>query len=165
MYGYKEAGPLQKIVRWTAGTRPMRWLYIRIQQSLDRYVYGLTEGRTTASSWLSGLPVIMLTTVGVRTGHQRTVPVLGIPDGEQFVVIASNYGQSHHPAWYYNLRAHPRASVTVDGVTYEVEARELTGEESERYFHQAVEMYPPFVSYRRLAADRRIPVIKLDPAY
>ncbi len=164
MYGYKEASPLQQIVRRTAGTRPMRWLYIRIQQQLDRYVYALTRGRTTASSWLSGLPVIMLTTVGSRTGQRRTVPVLGLLDGERLVVIASNYGQRHHPAWYHNLRAHPRASVTVDGVTYEVEAHELTGVEGERYFKQAVEMYPPFVNYRRWAADRRIPVLKLDPA-
>jgi deazaflavin-dependent oxidoreductase (nitroreductase family) len=164
MYGYKEASLLQRIVRRTAGTRPMRWLYIRIQQPLDRYVYALTGGRTTASSWLSGLPVVMLTTVGARTGQQRTVPVLGLFDGGGLVVIASNYGQLNHPAWYYNLLAHPRASITVDGVTHGVQAHELTEEESERYFQQAVEMYPPFVNYRQWAANRRIPVIKLEQA-
>jgi deazaflavin-dependent oxidoreductase (nitroreductase family) len=163
MYGYNEASLLQRIVRRTAGTRPMRWLYIQIQQHIDRYIYGLTGGRTTASSWLSGLPVIMLTTVGARTGQQRTVPVLGIPEGERIVVIASNFGQLHHPAWYHNLLAHPRASVTVDGVTHEAQAQELTGEERERYFQQAVEMYPPFVNYREWAANRRIPVIKFEP--
>jgi deazaflavin-dependent oxidoreductase (nitroreductase family) len=165
MYAYKEATQFQRIVRRTAGTRPLRWLYIRIQQRLDRYLYWLTGGRTTVSSWLSGLPVIMLTTVGSRTGQQRTIPVLALIDGERIVVIASNYGQRNHPAWYYNLLAHPRASVTVDGVTYEVEAHELTGEESERYFQQAIEWYPPFINYRQWAVDRRIPVIKFDPVF
>jgi deazaflavin-dependent oxidoreductase (nitroreductase family) len=164
MYGYKEASPLQRIVRRTAGTRPMAWLYIRIQQRIDRYVYGFTGGRTTASSWLSGLPVIMLTTIGAKTGQRRTVPLLGLLDGEQLVVIASNFGQRHHPSWYYNLQAHPRASVTIEGVTHEVEAHELTGEEREQYFQRAIEMYPPFVHYRQWADDRGIPVIKLDPA-
>jgi deazaflavin-dependent oxidoreductase (nitroreductase family) len=105
----------------------------------------------------------MLTTVGAKTGQRRTLPVLGLPDGERIVLIASNYGQRRNPSWYYNLRKNPRASVSVEGVTYEVEARELTGEERERYFQQGVEMYPGFAVYRRRAAGRRIPVIKLDP--
>jgi deazaflavin-dependent oxidoreductase (nitroreductase family) len=164
MYGYREASLLQRIVRRTAGTRPLAWLYIRIQQRIDRYVYELTGGRTTASSWLSGLPVIMVTTIGARTGQPRTVPLLGLLDGERIVVIASNFGQRHHPAWYRNLRAQPRASVTIDGVTHEVVAHELTGEERERYFQRAIEMYPPFVHYLQWADDRRIPVIELDQA-
>ncbi len=165
MYGYKEASALRRLVRRTAATRPMTWLYVRIQQRADRFVYRLTRGRTTLSSWLSGLPVVMLTTTGAKTGQRRTVPLLGLLDGAQFVLIASNYGRRRNPAWYHNLRAHPRASVTVEGVTYEVEARDLTGEERERYFQRGVEMYPGFAQYRRWAADRRIPVIKLDPVF
>ncbi len=163
MYNYREASLLQRIVRRTAGTRPLAWLYIRIQQRIDQYVYGLTGGRTTASSWLSGLPVIMLTTIGAKSGQRRTIPLLGLLDGTQLVVIASNFGQRHHPAWYRNLQAHPRASVTIDGVTHEVEAHELTGEERERYFQRAVDMYPPFVHYLQWSGGRRIPVIELEP--
>lgn len=142
----------------------MAWLYRRIQQRVDSAVYALTSGRTTLSAWAAGLPLVMLTTTGARTGRRRTLPVLGVLDGERVVVIASNYGQPHHPAWYHNLRAHPWASVTVEGVTREVEAHELTGEEAERYFQRAAEMYPGFVHYRRWAAGRRIPVVSLDPA-
>lgn len=61
----------------------------------------------------------MLTTTGARTGQPRTLPVLGLPDGDRFVVIASNFGQRHNPAWYHNLRAHPQATVTANGVTHE----------------------------------------------
>jgi deazaflavin-dependent oxidoreductase (nitroreductase family) len=163
MYGYKEASVLQRLVRWTAATRPMTWLYVRIQQPVDRYVYRKTEGKATLSSWLAGLPVIMLTTTGAKTDQRRTVPVLGLLDGEEVVVIASNYGRRRNPAWYHNLCRHPRASVTIEGMTYEVEAHELAEEERERYFQRGAEMYPGFVHYQRWAAGRRIPVIKLYP--
>jgi deazaflavin-dependent oxidoreductase (nitroreductase family) len=143
----------------------MTWLYLRILQQADQYVYVLTRGRTTLSSWLSGLPVVMLTTIGARTGQRRTLPVLGLPDGERIVLIASNYGRRRNPSWYHNLRKNPRATVSVEGVIYEVEAHELTGEERERCFQRGVEMYPGFAVYRRWAAGRQIPVIKLDPAH
>jgi deazaflavin-dependent oxidoreductase (nitroreductase family) len=164
MYGYNEAGILRRLIRRTAATRPMTWLYLRILQRADQFVYGLTRGRTTLSSWLAGLPIVMLTTIGAKTGQRRTLPVLGLLDGERIVLIASNYGRRRNPSWYHNLRKNPRASVSVGGVTYEVEAHELTGEERERYFQQGVEMYPGFAIYRRWADGRRIPVIKLDPA-
>lgn len=127
----------------------MAWLYARIQPPVDRWVFRLTRGRATASSWASGLPVVMLTTAGARTGRRRSQPVLGLPDGDRLVVIASNYGRPRNPAWYYNLRASRRAWVTADGEIYEVEARELTGEERERCFDRAARMYPGFMHYRR----------------
>ena len=57
----------------------------------------------------------MLTTTGARSGRQITSPILGFPDDDDMVVIASNYGQARHPAWYHNLRADPRARLAVDG--------------------------------------------------
>jgi deazaflavin-dependent oxidoreductase (nitroreductase family) len=59
----------------------------------------------------------MLATTGAKTGQQRVWPVLGVPDGDNLVVMASNWGQHHHAAWYYNLRAHPEATITVGGHT------------------------------------------------
>jgi len=162
MHDYKEAGAVRRLVRRTAATRPMAWLYARIQPRMDRLVYRLTRGRSTLSSWLAGLPVVMLTTTGARTGRRRMVPLLGIRDGGRFVLIASNYGRRENPAWYINLKAHAKVWVTVEGVAREFEAREIAGEESERYFQRAVEMYPGFLHYRRWA-QRRIPVIRLDP--
>jgi deazaflavin-dependent oxidoreductase (nitroreductase family) len=163
MYDYKESSPVRRLVRRTAATRPMAWIYARIQHRVDRLVYELTSGRTTASSWASGLPIVLLTTTGARSGRSRTVPLLGLRDGAEIVLIASNYGQRRHPAWYYNLKAHPRAWIAIEGVEREFEAKELGGDEGERYFRKAVEMYPGFLRYRRWAADRRIRVIKLEP--
>jgi deazaflavin-dependent oxidoreductase (nitroreductase family) len=164
MYEYQEAGVLRRLIRRTAGTRVMIAIYLRIQVPLDRLVHRLTRGRTTLSSLLSGLPVVMLTTTGARTGTPRTQPVLAIPDRDAVVVIASNYGRASTPAWCHNLRAYSRASVTIGTTTRAVAARELHDAERERWFQRGIELYPPFEEYRRRAAPRRIPVMRLEPA-
>jgi deazaflavin-dependent oxidoreductase (nitroreductase family) len=163
-YEYRRAGTLRRFVRRTAGTQMMIALYQRIQVPLDRLVHGLTRGRTTLSSLLSGLPVVMVTTTGARTGVMRTQPVLGIPDGEAVVLIASNYGGRSTPAWCHNLRADPRALVTMGSTTLPFVARELEDAERERWFRRGVELYPPFEQYRRRASPRRIPILRLEPA-
>jgi deazaflavin-dependent oxidoreductase (nitroreductase family) len=86
-----------------------------------------------------------------------------MPDGERLVVIASNYGRQHNPAWYYNLRADPRASIEIGGVTRDVVAHELHGAERERYYQRGVDVYPGFTLYER-RAHREIPVLAFDPA-
>jgi deazaflavin-dependent oxidoreductase (nitroreductase family) len=162
MLSYEDAGPWRRAVRRTAATRPLAWLYARIQQPADALVYQLTRGRTTLSSYLAGVQLVMLTTTGARSGRPRTLPVLGLRDGEAIVVIASNFGRQRNPSWYHNLRAHPRATVVVGGVEREVEARELAGEERERGFERGGQIYPGFEHYRRWAR-RAIPVVRLEP--
>jgi deazaflavin-dependent oxidoreductase (nitroreductase family) len=163
MKAYAETGRFVRAVRRTAGTRPMALMYRHIQEPIDRLVYRLSSGRTTASSYLASVELTILTTTGAKTGRQRTHPVLGLPDGDRIIVIASNWGRPHHPAWYHNLRAHPRASIVRNGVSREVEARELEGEERERCYQRGIEFYPPFIHYRRWAGERRIPVLALEP--
>ncbi len=154
---------MRRAVRRTAATRPMARLYGRIQQPLDTLAYRVTGGRATFSSWLAGVELVMLTTTGARTGRARTLPVLGLRDGDAIVVVASNFGRPRHPAWYHNLRAHPRARVTVAGTSRDVEARELEGADRERHFQLAARIYPGFERYSEWAAPRRIPVVRLEP--
>lgn len=158
----EQASAFRMLMRRTVGTRPMAWLGARTLHHIDGLVYRLTRGRSTFSTWMSGLLVVMLTTTGARTGRQRTLPVLGIPDGENLIVIASNFGQQHHPAWYHNLRAHPRAWVAVDGVTQQVEAHVLSGQERDLWYERGIAINPGWVRYRERAA-RQIPVIRLEP--
>jgi deazaflavin-dependent oxidoreductase (nitroreductase family) len=108
--------------------------------------------------------VVILTTTGAKTGQQRTSPMLGVPDGDNLVVIAANWGQPHHPAWYHNLCAHPLATVTVRGVYRRVRAEEASGDERERLWQLGREVYPGGVVYARRAANRRIPVMVLAPS-
>jgi deazaflavin-dependent oxidoreductase (nitroreductase family) len=162
-YAYRHAGPVRRTVRQMSATRPVAWLSALVLHRLDGLVYRRTRGRATFSSWVSGLPVVMLTTTGARTGRARTVPVLGLSDADGLVVIASNFGRAHHPAWYHNLRADPRASIVVGGVATRLRARELSGAERERHFRRGVAVNPGWVRYRR-RARRHIPVILLTPA-
>ncbi len=112
-------------------------------------------------SLITGLPVVMLITTGARSGRPRSVPVLGIPVEGGVAVIASNWGQQHHPSWYYNLRAHPEAQVIVDGSSRRVRAAEADGERRAEIWQAALLVYPGFSEYERRAPGRRISVFVL----
>jgi deazaflavin-dependent oxidoreductase (nitroreductase family) len=160
---YRDAGLLRRVVRQTVATRPGAWVCARLLHRIDHVVFRASRGRTTFSTVTSGLPVVMLTTTGARTGQPRTMPVLAFQDGGRMVVIASNYGQRHNPAWYYNLRADGHADVRVGSRSVAMTARELAGAERERYFQRGLDIYPGWAQYRRRASHRDIPVIMLEP--
>lgn len=164
MYRYEQANPLRRLVRWSGGVAPISWFYARTLRHIDRVVYGVTRGRATFTSVVTGLPLVQLTTTGARSGRQRTLPLVGVPEGERLIVIASNFGQHHNPAWYHNLRAHPRATIEFEGERREVQAQELSGDERERWYELGMDIYPGWAQYRRRAAHRQIPVIELRPA-
>lgn len=163
MESYSHARPFHRLVRRTAATRPMAKLYGVIQQPLDRLVYRLTGGGTTASSWLAGVKITMLTTTGAKSGKPRTLPVLCLPDGDDMILIASNFGRPHNPAWYHNLRTNPRATLVFDGISREVVAHELDGSDREHGYLRGEAIYPGFTHYHRWAANREIPVLRLEP--
>jgi deazaflavin-dependent oxidoreductase (nitroreductase family) len=160
---YAETNPFYRFMRNFAATVPVSWLFARTLHHIDRPVFSLTNGRHTFASLVSGLPIVMLTTTGAKSGQSRTLPLLGFPDGERMVVIASNYGQLHHPSWYYNLLTHPEATLSVGGETQKVVARRVEGDERERLWRRGLEVYPGWRGYERRAAERRIPVIVLSP--
>jgi deazaflavin-dependent oxidoreductase (nitroreductase family) len=159
---YDEANLLQKALRRFAASGPGSWLFARVLHHIDRPVHRLTGGRHTFANLMSGLPLVMLTTTGARSGVQRTVPVLGLPTPDGLAVIASNYGQSHHPAWYYNLRAHPEGRVTIDGGTRPFRAVEAEGDRRQRIWQQGLKVYPGWSQYERRASHRRIAVFVLE---
>ena len=163
MESYRRSRPFHRLVRRTAATRLMAKIYGLIQQPLDRFVYRLTDGATTASSWLAGVEITMLTTTGAKTGRPRTLPLLGLGDGDDTILIASNFGRPHNPSWYHNLRTNPRATIVVGDISREVVAYELSGSERERNYRRGEEIYPGFTHYRRWAASRQIPVLRLKP--
>jgi deazaflavin-dependent oxidoreductase (nitroreductase family) len=161
---YTEAAALHRFIRRIAATRPGAWFFARTLDHIDRPVYRWSGGRTTLAAMLSGLPVVMLTTSGARSGRRTTSPVLGFEEGDVVIVIGSNYGQAHHPAWVHNLRADPRAQLEIRGVAREVTAEEAAGPERERYLDVASAVYPGYRAYVKRAAPRRIAVIRLIPS-
>ena len=153
----------QRIIQRIAATRLAGWFLSRWMPSLDRFILRQSQGKYTAASFLTGLPVITLTTFGAKTGQPRPCPLVPIPDGERVILIASNFGSTRHPAWYLNLRVHPEAILTLNGVESAYSAREVTDAERQTYWNQAVKLYPGYQAYEHRAGNRKIPVLILTP--
>lgn len=154
---------LQRLIqRITAMHWASRFITRRLHR-WDRWVYRVTRGRWTATEILAGLPVIFITTLGSKSGNKRTTPLLAIQEGEDFILVATKFGADHHPDWYFNLKVNTRVEVLHSGKTSTYLARELEGDERDRYWTRAVEHYPGYRSYERLAVNRVIPVIRLTP--
>ncbi len=160
---YDKANGLQKVIRRFAASGPGAWLFARVLHRVDRPVHRLTKGRYTFASLVSGIPVVMLTTTGAKSGRPRTVPVLGIPTQGEVAIIASNFGQYRHPGWYHNLRAHPDAEVVIDGRRQRVRAVEADGEQRAEIWREGLRVYPGFGQYERRASHRRISIFVLTP--
>ena len=160
---YDQANPLQRGLRRFAASGPGSWLFARLLDRLDRPVYRFTRGRHTFASLVSGLPVVMLTTTGKRSGRPRTVPLLGLPTPRGMAVIASNFGQRQHPAWYHNLRAEPQGELSYGGRSERFRAVEAEGEERDRIWQQGLAIYPGWAQYEVRASNRRIRVLVLEP--
>jgi deazaflavin-dependent oxidoreductase (nitroreductase family) len=135
----------------------------RILHHLDSFVLRLTRGKYTITQFV-GLPIIQLTTTGAKSGQTRTLPVVGLVDGEKIALIGSNLGQKHNPGWYYNLKAHPECEVHFSGRTATYIAREAEGDEREKYWQMAVSYYKGYDVYKIRAAHRKIPVMILESA-
>jgi len=107
--------------------------------------------------------LMLLTTVGARTGRPRTTPMMFHRDGERLLVVASNIGAPRHPDWYHNLVANPRVTVEVGDETYQAVATPLEGEERERIWAMLKHTYPFFADHDR-STSRAIPVVALTRA-
>lgn len=160
---FAEANPAQRLLRRFASSGPGSWVFARVTHHLDRPLYRMTDGRHTAASLLTGLPILMLTTTGAKSGKRRMVPVLGLPTGDGLAVIASNYGQDRHPAWYHNLRKNPIAEVGMNERVWSVRAVEAEGPRRERIWQEALKIYPGYTTYEKRADHRRIHVFVLEP--
>jgi deazaflavin-dependent oxidoreductase (nitroreductase family) len=151
------------LIQKLAATRFGTWLLPNTLYRLDKPLLKLSGNRASLTSWLAGLPVIMLTTTGAKSGLLRQMPLVSLQEGEKLILIATYFGSQHHPAWYYNLKANPCADVSYDGHTVSYLARQAQGEERTHYWQMAVELYSGYNFYQKRAGSREIPVIVLEP--
>ncbi|MEN8173033.1 MAG: nitroreductase/quinone reductase family protein [Chloroflexota bacterium] len=157
---------LQRFGQKITSTRPGAWFFSKNLHYFDRVVLKLTKNRSTLTGILSGIPVVILTCKGAKSGLARSVPLLGILDetgAGKVALIASNWGQDHHPSWYYNLKANPDAQCSLKGQVQEYKAHEAQGEEYARFWGEATDTYMGFPHYKRWAGDRQIPIMVLAP--
>lgn len=124
------------------------------------WVYRASGGRIGRR--IAGMPILLLTTTGRKSGRPRTVALQHLTDGESFVVIASHAGEPTQPAWLLNLRGNAQASVQIGRRTIPVRAREAEGPERARLWERAVAADGAYAVYER-RTRRRIPVVVLEP--
>ncbi|MCW2649249.1 MAG: deazaflavin-dependent nitroreductase family protein [Mycobacterium sp.] len=128
------------------------------KQVADYEAGGGVEGRT-----VEGRPVVILTSVGAKSGKLRKNQVMRIVDGDRYVTVASAGGSPTNPSWYTNVVAHPRVRLHDGASVKEFDAREVTGDEKRYYWAVAEGFWPHFPEYRRLAGGRDIPIMVLEP--
>jgi len=151
---------LIKLLTWFGSTKAGAWTIINLGTRVDRWLIKFSDGRFNSTfAW----PCLLLTTKGVKTGLTRTVALVYLKDGDSLVLIASKGGNLRHPSWYLNLKANPRAQVFADGQDANYEASDVEGEDYDRLWQEALNVYSGYKKYQERAGDRKIPVVILNP--
>jgi deazaflavin-dependent oxidoreductase (nitroreductase family) len=153
---------IQKIAssRWGA------WYFSRTQHHIDRVLLRITGNKKNMTSILAGVPVAIVTTTGAKSGLPRTLPliyVLAESEPNKMAFVATNWGQKHHPAWYYNLKANPRATCSINGQIGEYVAHEARGEEYDKFWQSAVDITIGFRRTQQRVSGRPIPIMIMTP--
>lgn len=143
------------------GAHPVSvWTIKHVINPLDRLAVRLSGGRLAQPSSLV-LPTVLLTVVGRRSGTERTLPLVFVPDGESFVVANARPAGERRNPWVANMRAAGAGLVRVQGRTHEVCARELHGEELDRWWPELVDVWPAFSDHYAATGERA--VFRLTP--
>ncbi|MFF7754570.1 nitroreductase family deazaflavin-dependent oxidoreductase [Streptomyces sp. NPDC007971] len=135
---------------------PTQW----VREQVELYEgSGGTKGTTLLDT---GMPVIILTTLGVRSGKIRKTPLMRVEHGGRYAVVASQGGAPKHPVWYFNIKSEPHVELQDGPVKQDMRAREVTGAEKDEWWERAVAAYPPYADYQK-KTSRQIPVFVLEP--
>lgn len=156
--------PVNGVTRLAQAVGRRRWATVLGKKlvPLDLAIQRRTGGKVSVLR-LFGLPYLVLITTGCKTGLPRSVPLLYVPDGDDFVIAGSNWGGAKHPAWSANLLAYPRAVVLCRTGRIAVEAHEVTGAQRDRLWARLVRSWPAYETYSQRAGDRVIRVFVLRP--
>jgi len=130
----------------------------------DEHVRRYREtGGAVGHEWREGSTILLLTTKGRKTGEPRTTPLIYAQDGDRYVIVASKGGAPEHPGWYENLSKDPDVELQVKDEVFAAHARTAEGDERERLWRKANEVWPHYDEYA-LKTDREIPVVVLERA-
>jgi deazaflavin-dependent oxidoreductase (nitroreductase family) len=116
----------------------------------------------TEGTELKGRPVILLTSIGAKSGKIRKTPLMRVEHDGEYAVVASLGGAPKHPVWYFNIKANPRVELQDGTVTKDYDSREVLGEEKAVWWERAVATWPDYAEYQK-KTDRQIPVFVLTP--
>ncbi|MBO6557420.1 MAG: nitroreductase family deazaflavin-dependent oxidoreductase [Pseudomonadales bacterium] len=136
------------------GSPPPRWL-LKLATKINVFVYKNSGGRLMNK--LAGMPILLVEMTGAKSGRTITIPLMYVPHGDGFVLVASQGGAPTHPIWFHNLVKHPQIRVTYDGKTTPMTAKLASDEEKAEVWPTCCEYYPPYQEYQD-RTDRNIPV-------
>ena len=128
------------------------------RENAEKYM----ESGGTEGTELQGKPVILLTTIGAKTGKVRKTPLMRVEHGGEYAIVASLGGAPKHPVWYHNVKAHPQVELQDGTTTKDYQAREVFGDEKATWWERAVAAWPDYANYQT-KTDRQIPVFVLTP--
>ncbi|MFD4630680.1 nitroreductase family deazaflavin-dependent oxidoreductase [Streptomyces sp. NPDC058284] len=137
---------------------PAQWIREQVE------LYERSNGTRGATLWDTGLPVVIVTMRGAKSGKLRKVPLMRVEHEGRYAAVASKGGFPRHPVWYFNLKADPRVVLQDGAERRDLTARELTGEEKAQWWRRAVAAYPPYAEYQE-KTSRVIPVLVLEPEH
>jgi F420H(2)-dependent quinone reductase len=139
---------------------PSTWSWVRDQVA----EYEASGGQRANTLMDTGLPIVVVTTRGARSGTVRKSPLMRVEDKGDYALVASKGGAPENPGWYHNIVAHPDEVLLQDGpAPVAVSVREVTGDEKKEWWERAVAAYPPYAEYQE-KTDRQIPVFVATPA-
>jgi deazaflavin-dependent oxidoreductase (nitroreductase family) len=128
------------------------------RENAEKYM----ESGGTEGTELKGKPVILLTTIGAKSGKIRKTPLMRVEHDGEYAVVASLGGAPKNPVWYYNIKANPQVELQDGEVNKDYEAREVFDDEKAAWWERAVEAWPDYAEYQT-KTDRQIPVFVLTP--
>lgn len=143
--------------------RPVASLVRRLADPVDRAVLRMTSGAATATSALTGLPVLWVSTIGARSGRVHRVPLLAIPAEGALHLLGTGFGNDSTPAWVHNLVAHPAVRLEHRGRSARALATPVPPSTQAPVWRAATGVYPAYATYRSRASHRDIAVFRLDP--
>jgi F420H(2)-dependent quinone reductase len=136
---------------------PAQWVRDQVEE------YERSGGQRANTLRDTGLPIVIVTTRGNKSGKIRKTPLMRVEHDGSYALVASKGGAPEHPVWYYNLVADPEGVKIQDGpAPFEVVVREITGDEKAAWWERAVAAYPPYADYQA-GTDRQIPVFVATP--
>ncbi|MEU7740998.1 nitroreductase family deazaflavin-dependent oxidoreductase [Nonomuraea sp. NPDC049158] len=136
---------------------PAQWVREQVE------LYESSDGTQGTTLRDTGLPVVILTMRGAKSGNIRKIPLMRVEHEGRYAAVASKGGFPSHPVWYFNMKADPHVELQDGSVRQAMTAREITGDEKAEWWERGVAAYPPYAEYQE-KTDRLIPVFVLETA-
>ena len=135
--------------------------FMKLMSHANTWVYRISGGRI-GGRFIGGAPILLLTTIGRKSGQPRVAPLIYLHDGENVVLVASKGGMSRHPVWYLNLEANPDVDVEIGSDRQKMVSRRASDSEKAALWPRLLEIYSDYADYQA-RTERDIPVVILSP--